>query len=58
MKVDIALTKETVTVEGERLEWVFVDGRVDIFSKLAQVATYRLDQVLWVRLNSPLEAVD
>jgi hypothetical protein len=57
MKIEVRLNEEAVTYEGQEFSWHFEDGRVDIFQKgnrgkTVVIATYRIDQVLWVRRTS------
>ena len=50
MKVEIKLASEEIVVHtAEELVWEFVDGRVDIYAGEEKIATYRADQVIWVR---------
>lgn len=50
MKVEIELAERgTATHTAEKITWQFVDGHVEIYAEEKMVATYRLDQVLWVR---------
>ena len=53
MKVFIRLNREEVSFEAEEIRWLFDDGFLNISAgvgvELPRVASYRIDQVLWLR---------
>ena len=52
MKVEVMGESGAAKYEAPEITWEFVDGHVDIWGssgeKMEKLATYRLDQVLWV----------